>query len=94
MFNSGHEKKLDDGDEQEEEPETNLLEMKSITVTMKVMDDYDVLKKYSSFDKHKRVIAYCIRFKNNIFRKKKNGNPLTVNEYDEAEKMIVKLIQR
>ncbi|XP_025263729.1 LOW QUALITY PROTEIN: uncharacterized protein LOC105255169, partial [Camponotus floridanus] len=79
--------------EQEEEAEMNLPEMKSTTMTMKTTEDY-VLMRYSSFDKLKRVIAYCMLFKNNALNKKKIGGPLTVEECDEAEKAIVKLVQQ
>lgn len=56
-----------------------------------------VFMKYSSFNKLQRIIAYCLRFivnlKNQRLLEKKTG-PLSLEELQQSEKIIVKIIQQ
>ena len=66
-----------------------LPEIKKITCLVTAPSEFELLHAYSSFDKLKRVIACCMRFK---FQRQYTGS-ITVEELGDAEKRIIKLIQ-
>lgn len=66
-------------------PETKRAHCLTIQVV-----NIDLLSRYSSYNTLKRVVAYCMRFK---FLKKYRGSLLTIEELNNAEMVIVKLIQ-
>ena len=66
-----------------------LPEAKKIVCLITATSNVNILQRYSSFNKLKRVIAYCMRFK---FQKQYKGL-LKVEELKNAEMIIVKLIQ-
>ncbi|XP_012214798.1 uncharacterized protein [Linepithema humile] len=68
---------------------TGLREETVLTVTTK---QSDILRRYSSFERLKRVIAYCLRFKNILSKKRKMGT-LTIEELQYAELVISRMIQ-
>lgn len=74
-------------------PETVLPELKPVIVTLAATTESDVLKRFSSYLKLKRVIAYCLRWRNNT-RKNARNRALTVKEMERAEKTIAKMVQR
>ncbi|XP_057671252.1 uncharacterized protein LOC130902982 [Diorhabda carinulata] len=57
---------------------------------------FDVFYKYSSFNKCIRIIAYLLRFKNNLKVKPKQRdlNKLKISELDEAKIILIKHFQR
>lgn len=68
----------------------NIPELKFVQC-MKLNTEVDLLCKYSSFEKLKRIVAYICRIQT---YKRGQGGKLTVNELNYAEKVIIKLIQR
>ncbi|XP_046748844.1 uncharacterized protein LOC124412770 [Diprion similis] len=76
------------------EVEVDMTETRSSAVLISTKTEtFEVLRKFSSFGKLQRVIAFILRFKANTLGGKKNG-PLSVDELENAEKAIMKLIQR
>ncbi|XP_017792100.1 PREDICTED: uncharacterized protein LOC108574093 [Habropoda laboriosa] len=69
---------------------TDVPERKKITclATTTVHTD-DIITRYSSATKLKRVVAYCLRFRPNH----RTNGPLTVQEIQEATVRIVKIVQ-
>ena len=63
--------------------------MKKVSCLITDTTNWDILPKYSSYNKLKRVIAHWMRFK---FQKQYQGL-LKVEELDHAEKTIIKLVQ-
>ena len=61
---------------------------KNICLTPK-LNDFDLIHKYSSYYKLRRIVAYCLRFRIT----NKYSGPLHAKELDEAEIRIVKCIQ-
>lgn len=56
--------------------------------------DLTVIEKFSSFTRMKRIIAYCLRFKNNASRNTtKAKGPLTIAEISNAVTAIIKTCQ-
>lgn len=53
----------------------------------------EILLRFSSFNKMKRTIAYCLRFASNCRAQRRFPKYLDTEEYKEAEKRIIKLIQ-
>lgn len=68
-------------------------EMKPSVVLISSKGTSDVLRKYSTYGKLERVLAYCLRFRFNALGPKQTGS-LTVEEHERAEKAIVKMTQR
>ncbi|XP_046613760.1 uncharacterized protein LOC124302046 [Neodiprion virginianus] len=68
-------------------------EMKPSVVLISSKSTSDVLRKFSTYGKLERVLAYCIRFRFNALGPKQSGS-LTVEELERAEKAIVKMTQR
>ncbi|XP_046420473.1 uncharacterized protein LOC124179783 [Neodiprion fabricii] len=68
-------------------------EMKPSVVLISSKSTSDVLRKFSTYGKLERVLAYCIRFRFNALGPKQSGS-LTVEELEGAEKAIVKMTQR
>ncbi|XP_051171916.1 uncharacterized protein LOC127288483 [Leptopilina boulardi] len=74
-----------------------LTELKS-TITLKVTTDKDfctqILNKFSTINKLKRVVSYCFRFANNSSKRKtKQIGPLKIVELNQALKVIINLTQ-
>lgn len=72
-------------------PEINLPELKSTAVTLTVKEEFNLLRKFSRFDKLLR--AYCKRFINNAIGEKITGS-IMEDELQQAEITVVKLVQR
>ncbi|KAK2578329.1 hypothetical protein KPH14_012630 [Odynerus spinipes] len=77
---------------QRKEIEIDTSEMKSAVILL-ITTTYDVLRRFSSFEKLQRIIAYWLRFKTNALGGKKNGT-LSVEELAVAERSIIKMTQR
>lgn len=76
--------------ESEFKPRTTLL-------TVKKPEQNEFLTNYSSFEKLKRIVAYCTRFKNNCSTKIKINriySHLTVKEIEAAKIKILNLLQQ
>ncbi|XP_043271219.1 uncharacterized protein [Venturia canescens] len=72
-------------------PDTELPELKPVTVTLTTITVSSILEKFKSYRKLMRVIAYCLRWRN---RKNPSKNrALTVQELDRAEKAIARMVQ-
>ncbi|GFS96396.1 integrase catalytic domain-containing protein [Trichonephila clavipes] len=71
---------------------SKLIMLNVVDVTLKA----EFFQKFSSWNKLKRVAAYCLRFVNNcsLYACKRRKSFLTTAELSEAEKGIVKFIQR
>ncbi|XP_076629121.1 uncharacterized protein LOC143345645 [Colletes latitarsis] len=54
---------------------------------------FDILCKFSSIERLRRVIAYCHRFGYNTRNQTRDNGPLTVSELRKASKPILKLVQ-
>lgn len=76
-----------------EEPEAELPELKTTTVTLTAGETSSILTRILSYQKLKRVIAYCLRWKRNV-RETRRKNLLTVDELDNAEEIIAWMVQR
>ncbi|XP_070169680.1 uncharacterized protein [Polyergus mexicanus] len=75
-------------------PTIEIPEQRSIVVLANVLDiDINLLTRFSSFNKMKRIIAYCLRFSANCRSQKKVGEDLNTEELKEAEMRIIKLVQ-
>lgn len=77
---------------------TDLPELKqphSKILLTKECDKFDVFYRYSSFNKCIRVVAYLLRFKNNLAVKleRRNLDNLKISELDEARIAIIKHFQ-
>lgn len=73
------------------------LERKNSIVSMVAAEDdtFEILNKYSSFTKLRRVIAYCLRWRNIVQSKTKSvAKELSVEELTNAEIVLVKLSQK
>lgn len=81
-------------------PISNLLAFVNIDVPEMLemptnnTDQHNILPRISSLYKMKRVIALCMRFYRCLKLKIKCTDPITANELDEAEKIIIKIVQR
>ncbi|XP_018371197.1 PREDICTED: uncharacterized protein LOC108766413, partial [Trachymyrmex cornetzi] len=69
-------------------------ELRREVVLTAIADNHisEILKKYSSISKLKRVIAYCMRFGSKLRGEKKNEE-LTIEELERAMLVIVRLVQ-
>ncbi|XP_011859572.1 PREDICTED: uncharacterized protein LOC105557047, partial [Vollenhovia emeryi] len=71
------------------------LETKRCTVlATQTIEASRVLERYSSLSRLKRVIAYCLRWRNNHkFANERHNGPLTVSELDQAMATILRRVQ-
>jgi len=79
-----------------EEPETNLSELKTTTVILVASEASNILTRFSTYNKLIRaycMIAYCMRWKRNLREAKLTG-PLTVDELENAEEIIARMVQQ
>lgn len=74
-------------------PDIEVPEQRS-TVIMSAVVDRDILERFSSFIKMKRVLAYCMRFVKCCLSRKSNSEDLSPEEIQNSERCILKLIQR
>lgn len=75
------------------EIDADKSEMKATAMIAMKTPRYDILRRFSDYEKLKRIIAYWLRFKDNALRAKKSG-PLRVNEFQRAEIKIIKMVQQ
>ncbi|XP_011884070.1 PREDICTED: uncharacterized protein LOC105571210 [Vollenhovia emeryi] len=68
---------------------SEIPEVKADTCLTTITDNFDILDRYSSFAKLRRVVAYCRRFRPTSQR----GGTLNAEEINEAETCILKLTQ-
>ncbi|XP_043286900.1 uncharacterized protein [Venturia canescens] len=73
--------------------DVDTSDMRTPTVLISAKNTTDVLRKFSTYEKLERVVAYCLRWKFNTLGTKRNGS-LTVKELEHAEKAIVKMTQQ
>ncbi|XP_018407562.1 PREDICTED: uncharacterized protein LOC108783489 [Cyphomyrmex costatus] len=76
----------------EDMPEAKRETKREITLAA-IPDMHDILYKFSSIIKLKRVIAYCMRFTNNLRGIKRKGS-LSIEELEQANIIIIRLVQR
>ncbi|GFR23233.1 integrase catalytic domain-containing protein [Trichonephila clavata] len=75
-------------------PEERYCTLQSIIVPNHLPDGNDLLDKFSSLSKLKRVISYCLRFVNNCKNSKDKTNGfLKTNELNNAMYVLIKLVQ-
>ncbi|XP_011868239.1 PREDICTED: uncharacterized protein LOC105562204, partial [Vollenhovia emeryi] len=67
----------------------DIPELKGNTCLMTAFKDLDILKKYSSYSKLCRIVAYCFRWR----PANKYAGSLCAREIDEAEGRVLKVIQ-
>ncbi|GFQ89636.1 integrase catalytic domain-containing protein [Trichonephila clavata] len=75
-------------------PEERYCTLQSIIVPNHLPDGNDLLHKFSSLSKLKRVISFCLRFVNNCKNSKDKTNGfLKTNELNNAMYLLIKLVQ-
>lgn len=67
--------------------------IKSVVLASATMFNGDIIKRFSSLTKLKRVIAYCFRFRNLSKPSDRNNNTLTIQELEQALTAIIKICQ-
>ncbi|XP_043493640.1 uncharacterized protein LOC122518673 [Polistes fuscatus] len=72
-----------------------IPEKKRIVTHARVATPFELFRRYSSFVKLKRIIAYCVRFARNSrnLKEKRIKGELTVDELKGAEIIAIRLIQ-
>jgi len=64
---------------------------------LQVIDNFNLFTMFSSLTKLTRIVALCIRFFNNLKKKRVNKSltfgPLTVSELEIANSILIKLVQ-
>ena len=78
---------------QRKEIETDTSKMKASAILVNTSTTYDVLGRFSLFEKLQRIKAYMLRFKTNSLGEKRKG-PVSVKELTKAERSIMKLTQQ
>lgn len=68
-----------------------LLELRSNTALVIPTNGFDLLKRYSSYAKLIRIVAYWIRL--DLWYRKQRSDPLTAIDFKDAEKRILKICQ-
>lgn len=69
---------------------TELTELRKITCLVSLINQTDeILTRYSSIQKLRRIVAYCLRFRTNH----RIPGPLSIEELHEANKRIIQLLQ-
>lgn len=71
-------------------PTIEIPELKRNTCLVSTINEFDIFKRYSSYSKLIRVIAYCLRFR----PCNKQTEPLNANDIKGAENRILKLLQK
>ncbi|XP_018375289.1 PREDICTED: uncharacterized protein LOC108769043 [Trachymyrmex cornetzi] len=71
---------------------TAKIELRKENVFVAAESRQDVLQRYSSFSKLKRIIAYCLRFRD-ILSNQRNFNALNPEELKRAELIISRMVQ-
>lgn len=74
-------------------PETEIPKRKA-TIVLSTTHDINLLEKFSSFVRMKRVIAYCLRFGAKAREGNSTVEDLVPEELKRAETCIIKLVQR
>ncbi|XP_077275276.1 uncharacterized protein LOC143904452 [Temnothorax americanus] len=75
-------------------PSIEIPEQRSIVVLSNVhVVDTDLLSRFSSFARMKRIIAYCIRFASRCRSLRNDSEDLSTEDLKKAEMRIVKLVQ-
>lgn len=69
-----------------------IPEQRSIVILANFIDN-NVLSRFSSFSRMKRVIAYCLCFATNCRSQKRMTDEFNTEELKEAEMRIIKLVQ-
>ncbi|XP_076624584.1 uncharacterized protein LOC143343501 [Colletes latitarsis] len=72
----------------------NIPETRPTVALITIAHEWNILQKFSSFQRLKRVIAYCSRFINNCTSRERIRGPLSVEEIRTAETRIIKIVQR
>jgi len=75
---------------------TNMPEARVISLTAQniARPDPSIIERFSSLTRLKRVLAYCLRFKNNLLNPiTRTKEPLTVQDTDEALTLAIKICQ-
>lgn len=68
--------------------------IKPISAICTVASDINIINRYSSFGKLLRIVAYCLRFKNNCLRNEfKSAGSLSAEEIKIAKMYLIKLVQ-
>ncbi|XP_011884101.1 PREDICTED: uncharacterized protein LOC105571245 [Vollenhovia emeryi] len=76
-----------------ESPEIILPDLRSLPVSLMLTHTCQLLRKYSSYGKLCRVVAYCYRFLESC-RSGRKATPLTVAELERAERSILRWVQQ
>ncbi|XP_018404101.1 PREDICTED: uncharacterized protein LOC108780784 [Cyphomyrmex costatus] len=71
----------------------DMPETKREITLVAIPDMHDILYKFSSTAKLRRIIAYCMRFINNLRSIKSKGS-LSIEELEQANIIIIRLVQR
>ena len=62
-------------------------------VLINVKPDMSIFERFSNFLRLQRVVAFILRYKNNILSKSMSSGPLTVHELDASLTCLLKLCQ-
>ena len=55
--------------------------------------DSDSMDAFSSWCRLKKVVAWILRYKNKLLRKSSNSGSISVDEFEQAEKAIIRCVQ-
>lgn len=77
-------------------PITNIPEARkeNITLSFKILNDYDIFESYSTYHKLLRVVAFILRFIYNCKSKNKIKGFLSTKELDDAKVRLCKIVQQ
>ncbi|XP_034935131.1 uncharacterized protein [Chelonus insularis] len=76
-----------------EDAESDLPELKTSVITLMSTFSSAIIKKYSSYSKLCRIVAYCHRFCQALLRQRLSG-PLKAEELEKAERTIMRWVQQ
>lgn len=67
--------------------------IESLALNVQIIPKENILPDVSSFEKMKRIVAYCLRFAKLCKSKTRNSTPISADEMKSAELAIIKIVQ-
>lgn len=74
---------------------SDTLEIKRQVTMLSYNTNLDIFERYSNLTKLQRIVAYCLRFRNNarLPMEARQGNSLTIQELADSTKILIKITQ-